>query len=274
VRGTEARYKRFPAPGAQAYVEHLWMVEAPGRPEPQQEILIPTGRPVVVVCLAVPGLRRDPLTGAEHPNGSVVFGITTRPYVLEQLGPSSYVGAQLTPWGLAAAFPRERLVDRFLPLEDWLGSSATGELVARLRAQPFGPRRARVLGTLLRNRIIPVQPHALRLLRSAVATVDKTRGQVTVTGLAADLGVSASTLYRLCRGYLGVGPKQLCEITRYYHFVGGLLGDPGVDSDALLAGLHGYYDQAHAARSFKRYTGVSASFKQINHGIARLMHSE
>jgi AraC-like DNA-binding protein len=43
----------------------------------------------------------------------------------------------------------------------------------------------------------------------------------------------------------------------------------------MLASLHGYYDQAHAARDFKRYTGVTASsFQQINNGIARLMHSD
>jgi AraC-like DNA-binding protein len=41
----------------------------------------------------------------------------------------------------------------------------------------------------------------------------------------------------------------------------------------MLASLHGYYDQAHAARDFKRYTGVSAtSFLAVQNGIAALMH--
>ncbi|MEU4604263.1 DUF6597 domain-containing transcriptional factor [Kribbella sp. NPDC023972] len=53
---------------------------------------------------------------------------------------------------------------------------------------------------------------------------------------------------------------------------GGLLGGPS-DAAATLAALHGYYDQAHAARDFKRYTGVSASsFREVQHGIAALMH--
>jgi AraC-like DNA-binding protein len=271
----EVVYRRFPPPPEQrAYVEHIWMVEAPGGAKPKREILIPNGRPTVVVSLGRRGVRHDPLTATRHPNGNVLFGITTRPYVLEQRGASSYVGAQLRPWGLAALLPRDRLVDQFLPLEGWLGGDATKRLVQQLAGREFGEPRAQVLGAFLQTRLTPIGRGALALLRSAVAVIDQTNGLVTVTELAAKLGVSYSSVYRLCKDYLGVGPKQLCEITRYYHFVGGLLGEAHGDSDALLACLHGYYDQAHAARSFKRFTGVSAtSFKQLHHGIAQLMHA-
>jgi AraC-like DNA-binding protein len=266
------RYERYPAPhGLAAYVEHLWLVEAPARSEPQREILIPNGRPSVVVCLAAPGVRHDPVSGAAHPNGSVVFGVTTRPYVLEQRGRSSYVGAQLTPWGLAAAFPAERLVDRFLPLDDWRGRTAVDGLATELADEPFGPGRARILAGVLHTWLAPFECETVRAL---VATVDERRGQTSVAELAARHGMSASTVYRVFRGQIGIGPKAFCEIVRYYHFTGGLIGDRP-DSDALLAGLHGYYDQAHAARSFRRYTGVTAStFKQVNNGIARLMHAD
>ena len=42
------------------------------------------------------------MTGATSPNSAVLFGITTRPYVLSQTGTSRYVGAELKPWGVAA----------------------------------------------------------------------------------------------------------------------------------------------------------------------------
>ncbi len=242
--------------------------------EPRREILIPNGRPAVVLNLGTPGVRHDPLTGTSHPNDGVVFGISTRPYVLEQSGASSYVGAQLTPWGLAALMTRARLVDEFLPVREWLGVHVVDDLVRRLGAQGFGQPRVDVLVGFLEKRISPIERGALLLLRSAVVAIDEARGVMTVADLSAGLGVSYSALYRLCRQYLGVGPKQFCEITRYYHFAGGLLEQAGWDSRALLASLHGYYDQAHAARAFKRFTGVSAtSFAKINNGIARLMHS-
>jgi AraC-like DNA-binding protein len=274
MRGLEVVYRRFlPPPEQRDYVEHLWMIEAPGGAEPKREILIPNGRPTVVVSLGSRGMRHDPLTTTSHPNGNVVFGITTRPYLLEQRGASSYVGAQLTPWGLAALLPRDRLVDQFLPLEGWLGGVATKRLVQQLAGRELGEPRAQALGAFLQTRVIPIGRSTLELLRSVVAVIEETNGLVTVKELSGRLGVSYSSLYRLCKNYLGVGPKRLCEITRYYHFVGGLLRETHGDSDALLACLHGYYDQAHAARSFKRFTGVSAtSFKQLHNGIARLMH--
>lgn len=275
MRRLEVVYRRFPPPPEQrAYVEHIWMVEAPGGAESKREILIPNGRPTVVVSLGRRGVRHDPLTATSHRNGNVVFGITTRPYVLEQRGASSYVGAQLAPWGLAALLRRDRLVDQFLALEGWLGEHATRRLVQQLAGREFGEPRAQALGAFLQTRVIPIGCTALQLLRSAVAVIDETNGLVTVKELSAKLDVSSSSLYRLCKDYMGVGPKQLCEITRYYHFVGGLLRETHGDSDALLACLHGYYDQAHAARSFKRFTGVSAtSFKKLHNGIALLMHA-
>ena len=271
----DARYRRFPAPAAVAgYVEHLWMVEAPARSALQREILIPSGRPSVVACLADAGVRRDPLTDAAHPNANVVFGLTTRPYVLEQRGPASYVGAQLTPWGLAALFPKDRLVDEFLPLDRWLGAKAVKELDGRLAEQEFGEHRADVLTHFVKRLITPIDPRTLRLLYRLVSAVERTGGQISVHGLGAELRVSPSTVYRLCHDNIGLAPKGFCEVVRYYQFVGGLLSDT-TDSHAMLASLHGYYDQAHAARDFKRYTGVTASsFQQINNGIARLMHSD
>jgi AraC-like DNA-binding protein len=275
VAATGARYLRFPPEaGERAYVEHLWMVEAPGAEAPRREILIPNGRPTVVVSLGAPGVRHDPLTGASHSNRDMLFGITTRPVVLEQRGPSSYAGAQLTPWGLAALLPGARLVDEILPLERWAGERDHERLRRDLAAQPFGEPRARKLAAFLRERAVPLAPATHAALETAVAAIDSAGGQVTVAELTARLQRSYSSVYRLFKNNLGVGPKQLCEIIRYYRFVGGLLEGANGDSVALLASLNGYYDQAHAARSFQRFTGVSASsFKRLHHGIAQLMHA-
>lgn len=275
VPPTGVRYLRFPPDAAgRAYVEHFWMVEAPDTGAPKREILIPNGRPALVVCLGEPGARHDPLTGDRQPNGDVVFGITTRPYVLEQDGPSSHVGAQLTPWGLAALLRHDRLVDEFLPLGQLVGEGARARLRRDLAAQPFGQPRALTLAAFLQERIVPLEPATQAALSTAVAAVDATGGQVTVAELAARLQVSYSSAYRLFKDHLGVSPKRFCEITRYYLFVGRLLEAAHGDSVALLASLNGYYDQAHAARSFRRFTGVSASdFRRLHNGIAQLMHA-
>lgn len=266
-------YERFlAAPDVKDFVEHIWFVRSPAFSEPRREILIPNGRATVVICLADPGTRYDPLTGAGSPNGTVMFGVITRPFVLEQLGPSSYLGAQLAPWGLSALLTDDRLVDDFRRVEDWLGGPVTRRLEEDLRSASNGAHAAELLTEALAGHATQLDPRMYEPLRRGVELIEESRGMISVGELGERLGYSRAALYRLFRHYIGVGPKQFCEIIRYFHFTGSLLA--GGDSAALLSGLHGYYDQAHAARHFKRFTGISASrFVEVTDGIARLMHA-
>jgi AraC-like DNA-binding protein len=259
-------YQRFPAPdGLADVIDHVWLVDAPPLPTRRQEILIPNGRPGLAIALADPGTRHDPITGTEWPNGASLFGVMTRPQVIGQVGTASYAGVEFTPWGLTA-LGLPALVDDVLRLVDWAGPTSLAE---DLRAVPFGSERAGLLTDFLRPRIVK-RPSPV--LVEAVRVIDRLEGRVAVEDVARRCGTSYSTLYRVFRQGVGIGPKQYAEIVRYYHFVGGLLGGPA-DAAATLAALHGYYDQAHAARDFKRYTGVSArSFRAVQNGIAALMH--
>jgi hypothetical protein len=60
---------------------------------------------------------------------------------------------------------------------------------------------------------------------------------------------------------------------RYFSFVGSLLNNLTRDPQALIAALQGYYDQSHADKEFKRFTGVTpTSFRTTLNNIARMMH--
>lgn len=245
------------------------MVEAAGSGEVQREILIPNGRPALAVALTEPGRRHDPVSGAQWVNDGSLFGIMTRPHVLTQSGPSSYAGVELKPWGVAALGISGGLVDDVVSLDSWLGPGTTDSLMQALRRQEFGEARAAELAAFLQPQLRPLRTD---LVDRAVQLIDNSRGGLAVATLAAELGTSYSTLHRVFGALTGVGPKKFSEIVRFFHFVGGLLGGPS-DAAATLAALHGYYDQAHAARDFKRYTGVSASsFREVENGIAALMH--
>lgn len=265
-RGDVVAYLRFPPPAEQAsLVEHYWMVEGDSAAD---QILIPNGRPALAVALGTPGRRHDPVSESSWVNDGSLFGVMTRPHVLSQAGPSSYVGVELKPWGVAALTSRQ-LADQVLPLDTWRGPGTLERLVDRLRECEFGPDRAAGLSDWLAGAIRPVDS---ALAERAVRSIEESRGTLPVAELARMLEVPYSTLHRRFRELVGVGPKQFGEIVRFFHFTGGLLDGPA-DGTAMLAALHGYYDQAHAARDFKRYTGVSASsFRRMSHGIAALMH--
>jgi AraC-like DNA-binding protein len=272
---SSAVYRRYRPPAEGAHViEHLWVVEAPARAEPIRQILVPNGRPTIVLALGDLGVRHDALTGARAPNGNTLFGITTRPYVLEQSGASHYVGAQLQPYGLAALHPTSRLVDQFVDLDTWLDPEAADMLLRAVAARPEHAAQAAALGAFVTNLASPIPQRRLRTLRALAHAVDEQRGAGRVADLARHLQVSQSSLYRLCIAGLGVGPKQYMDVVRYYHFVGALLESAGEDQTGLLAGLHGYYDQAHATRTFRAFTGVSPTvFAATLNGIARMMHA-
>jgi AraC-like DNA-binding protein len=271
IVATVPGYLRIPPPSSQRdAVEHYWMVEMPGSPtEVKQQILIPNGRPGLAIALAEPGTRQDPLDGSTWTNDAALFGLMTRPHVLSQTGMSSYVGAELKPWGIAALGLPDRLVDGILPFADWVGPGTTQRLARELAGLEFGPERATALADFVGSRLKECR---IDVVSRAVAVIEEAQGSLAVAEVAAAVGVSYSSLYRVFAGATGVGPKQFGEIVRYFHFVGGLLEGPA-DAAAVLAALHGYYDQAHAARDFKRYTGVSAtSFRAVQSGIAALMH--
>ncbi|TDW66461.1 helix-turn-helix domain-containing protein [Kribbella pratensis] len=263
-------YERFsPAGYLREVIDHVWLVDSGVLPEVRREILIPNGRAGLAVALGDAGTRHDPVSGAEWPNAASVFGIMTRPQVIGQVGVSSYAGVEFTPWGLAA-LGLPALVDEVRQLADWVGRETTAGLVAELRSEPFGQARADRLAGFLAARMTTAA--APPIVAEAVRAIDELRGQVAVADVVRRCATSYSTLYRVFRQNVGIGPKQYAEIIRYYHFVGGLLGGPA-DAAATLSALHGYYDQAHAARDFKRYTGVSAtSFLAVQNGIAALMH--
>ena len=267
-REGEQRYRRFPAPAAVAgYVDHVWMLDdPPARPELQ----LPSARPSIVVGLAGSGVRRDPLTDATWPAVGAVVGLATRPCLVEYEPGSSMVGARLTSWGLAALFPHDRLIDEALELGRWLDAGALAELTRRIGAAEFGRPRAEVVTEVLHQLLTPVEPRTLKLLHRMATAVERTSGRVSVARLGTELGVSASTVYRLCHGFVGLPPKQFCEVVRFQRFTGSLFGELD-EPRRMVTALRTYYEQGHAATDFKRDTGVSqATFRRITKGLTRL----
>lgn len=74
----DVTYERFgPSPKLALYVEHFWIVSAPGEQTPRREVLIPNGRPMLLLTFASPSVRIDPLTGNRFPNSNVRYSFPT-----------------------------------------------------------------------------------------------------------------------------------------------------------------------------------------------------
>ncbi|WMT89408.1 helix-turn-helix domain-containing protein [Pelagibacterium sp. H642] len=269
---SDFRYERYePGPLLADYIEHFWIVSATVGETERREILIPNGRPTIIVNLGDIGSRLDPITGERIPNDTSVAGISTRPVVIAQTGRSKLVAAQPTPFGLHA-LGCPPLIDTLLSFTQWSGAERTQALESDVAAADFGEPSARVLEDFLAQRLNPIPQRGLERLRMAIKEIES---DPDVLGdLAARMGIGYDRLYRQFRDVVGISPKAFSAILRYQRLVGEILAARPGDGLAQLALMQGYYDQAHANRDFRRFTGVTpTTFQRTLNGIAKMMHS-
>jgi AraC-like DNA-binding protein len=222
----DVTFERFgPSPKLALYVEHFWIVSAPGEETPRREILIPNGRSMLLLSFASPSVRIDPLTGNRLPNGNMLFGIASQPFVIEQCGESCYLGVQFKPYGLAAFLRGDKLANQALSIDEWLGTSHAETLTSSLLARDFGRARVEMLDTYLCSVAAEVDGPELHLLGSTIDRIEQADGQVKVEELAQQLHMHYTTFYRLFKNYVGIGPKLYVDIVRYYTCVGSILGN-------------------------------------------------
>ncbi|MFO0628814.1 MAG: helix-turn-helix domain-containing protein [Polyangiales bacterium] len=242
------------APALRPFVEHYWFV----RPD--------AGAPLDLRVDVFVDLRADLVFNFGAPYTRAVIGGASRrirratldaqrlrPLRIVQRGAVHVVGVRFHLGGLAP-FARVSLVgvtDTTPAPAAVLGPEARA-LEDALRAQPDLDERARILDAFF-LRALSRSPGQERFARALAHLVDA-RGGAAVRELAAREQVTPRQIHRLFAQYLGVAPKTVAGVLRFQSALRALMRDPGCTL-ASLAAAHGFYDQAHFVREFKRYSG-------------------
>lgn len=98
------------------------------------------------------------------------------------------------------------------------------------------------------------------LLETAIAHIDRRRGNTTVSDLLTAIGgkVNQKWLQRNFIRYIGMPPKKYISLQRFIYTYGRYGTD--TSSDLLdIAVLSGYYDYNHFLKDFKQYMGIAPS---------------
>lgn len=171
-------------------------------------------------------------------------------------GGSDHLAVRFRPGGAHAFLdlPLDELTNRVVPLTELLGVEAR-ELRDRLSAEPTDDGRCRLLDRWLLERRRGVHPHFHTVRRA----VDLLRGGAMglgVTEVCSRLGLSNRHLIRQFRGTVGLAPKTFARVQRFQGVIQDTRGVERV-SWSRLAARHGYADQSHLIREFRRFALVT-----------------
>jgi AraC-like DNA-binding protein len=184
-------------------------------------------------------------------------GLLTRYLVIENPDEIRNMGAEFTPYGIAAftATPPSELTDVVQDTDAVLpGAAGLRErgIASRSPAEALDILED-TLRALLRPGFVPDD-----LALTACRLIEGDPG-IPIAELAARCGVSHKSLISAFRRHCGVTPKAYADLCRFHRFLSDLPLGGEMPTWSSLVSETGYYDQAHFVRSFRRYTGFTPS---------------
>ncbi len=250
--GMAIRYD-MPDPRLALFVTGYTAYSAESR-EPQVDWFLPAPVMFGIALDAGPILPRigsrvfPPMTQAS------LIGPTSRPFSVTTHG-GTMVGIGISAAGWAAMTGRSAVDfhNRIVPLDTVLESSFVDRLIAALTAAPDRAALRPVLDEILLPLFVRHDPHEADI-RALMALVVRP-GMSEVGELAAELGITASTLRRLSQRYFGMPSKLLLRRARFLRsFVQLFVSGNPTDVTAIDPS---YHDMPHFLRDANTFLGTT-----------------
>lgn len=116
-------------------------------------------------------------------------------------------------------------------------------------------------------RHLPAPTDRDRLANAMVNIIDSDSDVQTIDDVAVRLRVSARTLQRLARRYVGLTPAEMIRRRRLQEAAERVRADPGLSLAKIAAEL-GYADQAHLTHDFRQQLGITpGTYRGASGGI-------
>jgi methylphosphotriester-DNA--protein-cysteine methyltransferase len=241
-----AYFEAGPGPRLAPFVERVCFSSDGGDGPPPGVRVVPDGAADLLFSVARDG------SCAAH-----LFGVKTRALWVETPDPRENVLLRLGPGAAARLFgvAASELTDREIPLDALVGARGAEWCERLAGARSAQARRARLEAVLgdwsARAAREPDRDDAL--LHTVVSRLRASRGTLRIAVLADSLGVGARRLERLFLARVGVTPKAFARIVRFFAAYRSL----EAGRDPISAALeHGYFDQPHLNREFRRLAGA------------------
>jgi AraC-like DNA-binding protein len=253
-------YHYRPPPPLQDFVELLWLYEGYQQPH-KKERLLPDGSMELVTNLDEDRARvydRHNSDQFQTLRGSLIVGAHSEFFVIDTAQQHSVIGVHFKPGGAFPflGLPAGELRNTLVSLEDLWGAQAA-ELRDRLLEARAPQAMFRILEqTLLAQAARRLARHpAVAYALTEFCGVPHTR---TISGVTAQIGLSAKRFIDVFGDEVGLTPKLFCRIRRFQKVLRSLDRGRRVEWAAVAADC-GYFDQAHFIHDFRAFSGLNPS---------------
>ncbi len=258
------KYARFiPDIRLQSLVDCYWLVE--GHDTEVQKV-VPDGCPELIFHFGDPYEIGNGKGLAEIQEPCLVAGQLDRPIYLRPTGKSGVLGIKFKPLGLWRMFGTDMhlLTNYAYSLSDVI-PSVFENLTQRLRQSSSQKDRISQVEDVLLGYAIKAKPE--NELDLVIETIQSSKGQITLSGLAHHFNISNRKIERLFHQRVGISAKRYSRLIRFTS-VFSLIQKPAM-TKAEASYLAGYFDQAHFNRDFHQFTGESPEiYFKHNHSFA------
>lgn len=243
-----------PSADLRRYIKCFWTLEAAktetgSSPEP----VMPDGCIELVFNFSDPFLRHHSDGVVETQPLNLVAGQIMTSALIGPSGATDLLGVRFTHAGASPffKFPLNELTNRIIDLEAvWDGEMRyLGQRLGYMRSVA---KRIELLEGIFRH-MLGRAKDACPIVETAAGMIGASGGLISIEQITGAMGINERRIERRFQQKFGLSPKKFSRIVRFQNFMGAVSGSYGSILDIALA--HGYYDQAHFIREFRKFSG-------------------
>ncbi|AHM58796.1 AraC family transcriptional regulator [Flammeovirgaceae bacterium 311] len=171
-------------------------------------------------------------------------------------GEVNVIGFEMTPNAIHQFFgvPQQETTGKVLALKD-VWSNKASLLYHQVINEPNTVRQIQIVEEFLCKRILAKEWQYNPTVAEATYTINLSKGNISVQGLASKLGISTRSLERKFLEAVGTSPKAFCKIMQFNNAFRQLTLPHKQILDVVSDA--GYYDQPHFINHFRKVLGKS-----------------
>ena len=162
---------------------------------------------------------------------------------------TEYFGVRFLPQAQQFNFSVKELLNQEIPLADML--LIEPQLLEKIISEKTFNQRTTLFKDLVGNILLSDSTFP-EIIKNALTSIYSSRGNVSMNELANQTGYSTRYLRKQFEEWVGISPKLFTQIVRFQYSLHMLIK---IDNQTVfdVVSEHGYYDQAHLIKEFKKF---------------------